>query len=61
VQGALPLETDAPDPADDDARHAREGAVARRVEEVRQRYGDDSVVPARLVDPPVEPHSGTMR
>jgi DNA polymerase-4 len=61
VQGALPLETDAPDPADDDARHEREGAVARRVEEVRQRYGDDSVVPARLVDPPVEPHSGTMR
>jgi DNA polymerase IV len=52
VQTSLGLDTEDPDAADSAERHARDGAIARRVEEVRRRYGDTAVVPARLVHPP---------
>ena len=39
--------------------HPSRDAVAEAAEQVRARFGDDAVVPARLVDPPREPdHEG---
>lgn len=52
VQGALPLDADLVDHGDEHERRAREGAVAKSIEDVRRRYGDGAVVPARLLAPP---------
>jgi len=50
VQTALRLDAD--DDGDDPARRQLQRAVERSIDEVRDRYGDDAVKPARLVRGP---------
>ena len=41
------------DPKQLSLEHPQRTAAAEAAEEVRARFGDDAVVPARLVDPPI--------
>ena len=50
VQTALPLDAD--EDEEDPARRQLRSAVERSIDEVRDRYGDDAVKPARLVPGP---------
>jgi DNA polymerase IV len=52
VQTALSLDADTDAGADDPARRQLQRAVERSIDEVRDRYGDDAVKPARLVRGP---------
>ena len=54
VQRALSLDED--DPVRDDDEHAQRSALERSVDRVRARYGDDAVLPARLVRAPEADH-----
>lgn len=53
VQGALGLGDEA-SPADTEAAHRQRGDFERSIDEVRARYGDDAVVPARLMPEPAD-------
>ena len=52
VQTALALDAEEAPVADDPARRGVQRAVERSIEQVRDRYGDDAVMPARLAERP---------